>query len=53
MSGSNVYSTPTLHLTGDVNTGMPGKQVQVLVEVSIPSGTANGSYTTSYGVRTH
>jgi hypothetical protein len=30
---------------------MPGMQVQVKVEVAIPSGTVNGSYTTNYGVR--
>jgi hypothetical protein len=31
---------------------MPGRQVNVLVEVKIPSGTANQTYTTNYGVQT-
>src|SRR6185436_9940718 len=48
MTAANTYASPDLHITGDLDAGTPGKQVQVTVEVSIPSATVNGSYTTSY-----
>ena len=48
----DTYSTPTLTMSSDMNNAMPGLQVQVLVEVAIPSSTVNGSYSTSYGVKT-
>lgn len=51
ITGANVYSTPTLLITGDTNTSMPGRQIDVLVETAIPVGSTNGSYTTSYGVK--
>jgi hypothetical protein len=53
LTGANTYSTPTLHMTGDLNPSMNGMQVQVLVETSIPLSSTNGSYTTSYGVNTN
>jgi hypothetical protein len=52
LTAANVYSSPALHMIGDLSTSTPGYQVQVLVQVKIPSDTANGSYTTSYGVQT-
>ncbi len=51
LSAADTYSSPDLHITGDMSTSTPGRQVDVTVEVKIPSGTANGSYTTSYGLR--
>ncbi len=39
-------------LTGDADTSMPGRQVEVRVQVKIPFGTPVGSYTTTFGVRT-
>ena len=48
---ADTYTTPDLHLTGDLDPATPGIQAQILVEVRIPSGTSNGSYTTSYGLR--
>lgn len=50
ITGADTYSTPALHMTGDLNPSLDGLQVKVTVETRIPSGTANGSYTTSYGV---
>ena len=51
LTEANAYSTPQLHMTGDLNPNMDGRQVEVTVEVAVPVGTANGSYTTSYGVQ--
>lgn len=37
-----------LYLTGDTSTSTPGRQVDLTIEVKIPVGTANGSYTTNF-----
>jgi len=52
LAAANTYSAPSLNMTGDLDAGMPGKQVQVTVEVAVPSTTLNGAYSTSYGVQT-
>ncbi len=52
VTAANTYTTPNLTMTGDLNLSLAGKQVQVTVEVAVPSTTVNGSYTTTYGVRT-
>jgi hypothetical protein len=52
ITAANTYSTPSLHITGDMNASMPGKQIQIVVEAAVPTGTVNGSYTTNYSVRT-
>ena len=51
LTAADTYSSP-LHITGDLASSTPGLQVAVTVEVAIPVGTADGSYTTSYGVQT-
>jgi hypothetical protein len=51
LTGANVYSSPLLNITGDLDPNMPGKQVKVLVEVAVPVNTVNGSYTTTYSVK--
>jgi hypothetical protein len=51
LTGSNVYSTPAFIMTTDLNPSMPGRQVDVLVEVKTPVGTQNDTYTTTYGVQ--
>ena len=51
LTGANVYSTPAFIMTTDLNPSMPGRQVDVLVEVKIPTGTQNDTYTTTYGVQ--
>ncbi len=53
LTAANTYSSPDLVMTGDLNPSLEGRQVDVLVEVAIPSGTDNGSYTTNYGVRSN
>lgn len=52
LTAANAYSTPPMVMVTDLNPSMPGRQVDVVVELKIPSGTANESYTTTYGVRT-
>ncbi|MHB8710566.1 MAG: IPT/TIG domain-containing protein [Minisyncoccota bacterium] len=52
ITAANAYSSPALDMIGDTSTGTPGMQVQVLVQVAVPIGTVNGSYTTMYGVQT-
>ena len=52
ITAADTYSTPALHMTGDLNSTMAGKQVQVTVEVAIPTSSFNGSYTTQYGIQT-
>lgn len=51
ITSANTYSTPTLTMVTDLDPSMDGLQVKVIVEVKIPTGSANGSYTTSYGVK--
>lgn len=48
---ANTYTIPNLHMTTDLNGAMAGIQVQIKVEVKIPVGTANGSYSTNYGIK--
>lgn len=52
VTGANIYSSPTLHMITDLDPSTPGTQVQVKVEVAVPSTTPNGSYATNYGVKT-
>jgi hypothetical protein len=51
VTGADTYTIPDLDINEDLNPSLDGLQIQVLVEVKIPAGTTNGSYTTSYGVR--
>lgn len=51
LTGSNVYSNPDLQLITDLDVTIPGRQIEVLVEVKIPTTTVNGNYSTTYGVR--
>lgn len=53
LTAADLYSSPDLHMTGDLDSEMAGRQVEITVEVAVPSGTPNGSYTTSYGVRSN
>lgn len=52
VTAADTYTVPDMEINEDLNPSLDGLQIQVLVEVKVPSGTANGSYTTSYGVRT-
>lgn len=51
LTAQNTYSTPTLHMVTDMDPVASGVQTQVTVEVSIPVGSSNGAYTTSYGIQ--
>lgn len=51
ITAANTYSAPLLTMMTDLNPALDGVQVRVIVEVKIPSGSTNGSYTTSYGVK--
>ncbi len=51
LTGSNIYSNPSLQLITDLDATTPGRQIEVLVEVKIPTATVNGNYSTTYGVR--
>ncbi len=53
LAAANTYSTPDLTMTGDLDLVMPGRQVEITVEVAVPNGTPNGAYTTSYGVQSN
>lgn len=53
LTAENTYSTPTLNMTSDLNPSLDGKQVQVLVETAVPLNSLNGTYTSSYGVKTN
>ena len=46
---AGTYST-ALTLNSDLDSSKAGRQIQVLVEMKVPAGTAGGSYSTSYGV---
>lgn len=52
LTGSGVYSFP-LMLNADMDPAMPGRQIHVLVEMQVPAGSVNGSYTTGYGVQSY
>lgn len=52
LTAANEYSSPNLYMTGDLDAEEDGLQVQVLVEVAVPSDTFNGTYSTDFGVRT-
>lgn len=51
LTAENVYSSPVLTMVNDLDAGEEGIQVEVLVEVAVPAGTLNGTYSTNYGVR--
>ncbi|MEX0931155.1 MAG: hypothetical protein WDZ88_00225 [Candidatus Paceibacterota bacterium] len=53
LTAENVYSTPDLNMVTDLDHTVDGIQVEVTVEVAVPTGTPNGAYTTSYGVRSN
>lgn len=53
LTAENMYSTPDLIMTGDLDPDMDGRQVEITVEVAIPNGTPTGSYTTTYGVQSN
>jgi hypothetical protein len=53
VTAENTYTTPDLNMVTDLNPSLPGRQVQITVEVAVPVGTDDGAYTTTYGVRSN
>jgi len=51
ITAADTYSSPDLTMVTDLDSGTPGIQVEITVEVAVPVGSTNGSYTTNYGVR--
>jgi len=51
LTAANTYSSPTLNMTGDLSAVTPGLQVQIVVDVAVPTGTPNGAYSTNYSVQ--
>lgn len=51
LTAANTYSSPLITMVDDLDSEQDGLQVQVLVEVAVPAGSLNGTYSTSYGVR--
>ncbi|HYE23188.1 MAG TPA: hypothetical protein VEA92_01900 [Candidatus Paceibacterota bacterium] len=52
ISTADTYMSPELNITGDLDAGAAGHQIELRVEVRIPEGTDDGSYSTTYGIRT-
>lgn len=50
LTAGDTYSA-AMTIAGDMDANVPGRQIEVKVEMQVPSGTANGSYTTNYGVK--
>ena len=51
VSTADTYPESIMQLNGDTDAIKPGRQIQVTVETKIPEGTAGGSYSTGYGVK--
>ena len=52
LTAANTYST-VLTLTGDLDPNTAGRQVQVTVDLKVPTGTAGGAYSTNYAVQSN
>jgi hypothetical protein len=51
ITAADTYSA-SLVLNSDMATSTAGRQVQIVVEMKVPTTTVNGSYSTTYGLRT-
>jgi hypothetical protein len=51
LTAANTYSTPALNMVTDLNPLLLGRQVDIVVEVSIPIGTVSGAYSSTYGIQ--
>jgi hypothetical protein len=53
LTQSDVYPSADMILidTADLNTELEGRQIQIAIEVKIPAGNFNGSYSTTYGIK--
>ena len=53
ITSANTYPATALNIIQDLDLATDGLQVKVIVEVAIPVGSSNGSYTTNYGIKTN
>ena len=53
IGSSDTYPTTDVILNGDLDATSSGRQVQVTVEAKIPVGSANGTYSTTYGIQSN
>jgi hypothetical protein len=51
VTASNTDYGAAMTLTGDTSTTTPGRQIDVVIEAAVPSGTPTGAYTTTFGAR--
>ncbi len=49
ITDTNTYST-AITLDADIEPSIPGRQIEVIVEMKVPVGSAGGSYSASYGI---
>lgn len=52
ITGALAYAGP-LVLTGDLDSVTAGRQIKIVVQTKVPAGTASGSYSTSYGIKSN
>lgn len=50
ITSANTYSS-AITLDSDLEPSTPGRQIDVIVEMKVPTGTLGGSYSASYGVQ--
>ncbi|PIR45844.1 MAG: hypothetical protein COV08_02880, partial [Candidatus Vogelbacteria bacterium CG10_big_fil_rev_8_21_14_0_10_49_38] len=50
ITAANTYSA-TIMLDTDLESGTPGRQIEVTAEMKVPTGSAGGSYSAQYGVK--
>jgi len=50
ITAANTYST-AITLDSDLESGTAGRQIEVTVEMKVPTGSAGGSYSAQYGVK--
>ncbi len=50
MTAANTYSD-AMTLNADLDSTIAGRQIQIVVEARVPTGSAGGSYSTSYGIQ--
>jgi hypothetical protein len=53
LTAANVYNSPMLVMTTDLDPVMPGRQVQITVDVAVSTGTPDGAYTTTYSAQSN
>ncbi len=53
LDNDNQYPEDSILLDADRSSSTPGRQIQIRVEMKVPTGTAGGSYSGSYGILTN